>query len=486
MQIPILNGVYTGENADYKTSYPLNMMPVVQETGISQGYLRPVDGIVELSEGEYISRGAINWNGVEYRVMGKYLYSIAKDGTLTRIGSVGNDNDPVTMTYSFDLLAIASDSRLFYYYPDTVDDSAWEEYTLIVEADNYKLIEVTDEDLGTVNTIEWVDGYFMFTDGEYLVVTDLDDPTSVNPLKYGSSEIDPDPIENLHKLRNEIYAINRYTIEVFDNIGGSNFPFQRVDSAQIHRGSLGRHCSTVFGETIAFLGGGKNEAPAIYMGVAGQTQKISTREIDEILKQFTEAELSTAELETLNNKSQTFLWVRLRDRTLVYDLTTSTLVSEHVWHIMSSGALEYTPYRARDIIFCYDSWRVGDTESPKIGYLDDTLATHFGDVVPWEFSTKIIYNKSMGALVFKIELVALTGRITSDNEARISTSYSKDGRLWSQEKDIGAGFFGERLKRLVWWRQGYMSNMRMQRFKGDSNALIAVSRLEAQIEPLSR
>ena len=40
---------------------------VVQDTGISKGYLRPIEGIVELGEGEGKSRGAINWDGVHFR-----------------------------------------------------------------------------------------------------------------------------------------------------------------------------------------------------------------------------------------------------------------------------------------------------------------------------------------------------------------------------------------------------------------------------------
>jgi hypothetical protein len=98
------------------------------------------------------------------------------------------------------------------------------------------LVQVTDPDLGVVLDVVWVDGYFMTTDGEFLVVTELVDPTQVNPLKYGSSEVDPDPVVALLKLRNEVYALNRNTIEVFDNVGGLLFPFQRIDGAQIQKG----------------------------------------------------------------------------------------------------------------------------------------------------------------------------------------------------------------------------------------------------------
>lgn len=465
MQIPVISGVYTGANADYKTLYPLNMVPVIQDTGISKGYLRPVEGIVELGTGPGYSRGAINWNGVHYRVMGSKLCSITNDGSVTIIGDVDNNNKPVTMDYSFELLAIASAGKLYYY-------------------DGTDLVQVTDPDLGYVVTVAWVDGYFMITDGEFLVVTELTDPTSVLPTKYGSSEADPDPVTTLLKLRNEIYAVNRYTIEVFDNVGGTGFPFQRIESAQIQRGAIGDHSAVVYEDTIAFLGSGRNEAPAIYLGVNGQTQKISTREIDEMLLEHTEAELASVVLETLNDKSQAFLWVRLPNITVVYDLTASKAVGAPVWFRMSSGTTSTAPYRGRDVVYCYDKWQVGDTQSYRIGYLDNTISTHFGDPTRWEFATPIIYNSSNGAIFKKLELVALTGRNNGSSEPIISTSYSIDGRNWSQDQNINAGASGDRLKRLVWWRQGHMKSFRVQRFRGDSNAYLAVSRVEAELEPL--
>ncbi|MGB3465682.1 MAG: packaged DNA stabilization protein [Cyclobacteriaceae bacterium] len=466
MQIPILNGVYTAQNADYKTSYPLNMMPVVQDTGISAGYLRPVEGIVKTGEGPGISRGAINWNGKHYRVMGSKLCYIDSNNNVTIIGDVGNNNKRVIMDYSFDRLAIASNGNLFYY-------------------DNLSLIQVTDSDLGNVLDVVWVDGYFMTTDGTSLVVTELSDPTSVNPLKYGSSEIDPDPINGILKLRNEIYAVNRYTIEVFDNVGGELFPFQRINGAQVQRGSMGAFCSIVYESAIAFLGSGRNESPAVYLSSNASTVKISTREIDEIINSFTETELSNVVLETLNDKGHALLWIRLPDRTLSYDLVSSNLLGQPVWYQMSSGILNYSPYRAKDVIWCYDGWQIGDTESSNLGILNNDISSHFGNVIKWEFGTKIIYNGGKGLLIKMLELVALTGRTQGFNNPVISTSYSLDGRTWSQDRIINIGQAGNRLKRLVWWRQGHMKNTRMQRFTGDSNAYLAISRLEVDVEPLA-
>lgn len=465
MQIPVLNGVYTDGVADFRTSYPVNMVPVPKEQGISNGYLRPADGIVANGVGPGVSRGGINWNGVCYRVMGTKLTIVAADGSVSVLGDVGG-TDQVVFDYSFDRLGIASGGKLFYW-------------------DGLALTQVTDVDLGTVVDFCWVDGYFLSTDGEFLIVTELNNPLSVNPLKYGSSEADPDPINAVMKLRNEVYALNRYTIEVFDNVGGEFFPFQRVEGAQIQKGALGTFCSCTFADTIAFLGSGRNESPAIYVAANATTGKISTREIDEILAQYTEAQLQDVIFEVRNDKAHQHLWVRLPDQTLVYDASASQVLGEPVWFQLTTAVQGFAAYRAKDLVWCYDRWLIGDAVGPQIGYLTDAVSSHFGETVRWEFGTLVVYNEGRGAIFHELELVCLTGRVAFGKDPQISTSYSVDGETWSQDKYAKVGKQGDRLKRISWLQQGAMRNWRVQRFRGDSDAFISVARLEARLEALA-
>jgi hypothetical protein len=67
----------------------------------------------------------------------------------------------------------------------------------------------------------------------------------------------------------------------------------------------------------------------------------------------------------------------------------------------------------------------------------------------------------------------------------INTSYSVDGKNWSQNRSITVGKIGNTQKRLAWFQQGHMRNWRIQRFRGDSDAHVSFMRLEAQIEPLA-
>ena len=466
-QIPILNGIYTDNGPDFRTSYPVNMIPVPKSNGISEGFLRPADGLVANGTGPGVDRGGINWNGICYRVMGSKLVTVSSTGVITVLGDVGNNGLIVTMDYSFDRLAIASNEDLFYWSP------------------SLGLIQVTDPDLGIVLDVVWVDGYFMTTDGEFLIVTELSDPTQVNPLKYGSSEIDPDPVVALLKLRNEIYALNRNTIEVYDNVGGDLFPFQRIEGAQIEKGVVGTHACCVYLESIAFVGSGFNEAPGVYLGGNAKANKISTQEIDQILLEFTEAQLSTIKIEARNDKAHEHLYIHLPDRTIVFDASASQDLGQPVWFILTSSLVGLSKYRAQNLVYCYDKWLVGDPSNTNVGYMVSNISSHYGQKVRWEFGTTIVYNEGRGAIIQNLELVGLTGSAAYGIEPTINTSYSTDGQTYSQQKFINAGKTGQRAKRLVWFQQGWMRNWRIQRFQGTSDAHMSFARLEAAIEPLA-
>jgi hypothetical protein len=469
MQIQILNGIYADATPELRTAYPVNMVPVPKQSGISNGFLRPGDGIVANGTGPGIDRGGINWNGICYRVMGTKLVSVASNGAVTVLGDVGGPaNTLVTFDYSFELLAIASGGRLYFWDPAAST-----------------LTQNTDPDLGVVLDVVWVDGYFMTTDGESLVVTELSDPTQVNPLKYGSSEVDPDRVVALLKLRNEVYALNRNTIEVFDNVGGELFPFARIDGAQVQKGVIGTFACCVYSERIAFLGSGRNEAPGIYVGAAATTQKISTQEIDELLLTYTEAPLALVKMEARNDKSHQHLYVHLPDRTVVYDAAASEALGEQVWFTLTTTVVGFSQYRARNLVWAYDKWLVGDPQSSAIGYLVQDTGHHWGQQVRWEFGTIIAYNEGNGAIFNRLELVSLTGSVALGTNPQISTSYSTDGLAWSQDRSISVGTTGNTAKRLAWFQQGHMRNWRIQRFRGDSDAHVSFMRLEAQIEALA-
>jgi hypothetical protein len=469
-QVQILNGIYTDSGADFRRSYPLNLEAIPLEQGISKGYLRTAPGMVAFTEPALgADRGAINWLGICYRVIGDKLARVNSSGTIDYLGTVANDGKRAVMVNGFDRLAISSGGNL-YYWSTTIG-----------------LVQVTDSDLGTVLDVVWAAGYYLTTDGEFIVQTELDDPLQVNPLKYGSSEASPDPINSLLYVRNELIAINRYTVEYFDNIGGSGFAWQRIEGAMIPKGSIGTHASCYYLESFAFVGGGYNEGLSVYIAGPGQAVKIATREIETILEGYTQEQLAAVFIEARADKVQQLLCIHLPDQTLVYDYAATQAVGDPVWAVLASGASGDQAYRARNFVNCYGRWLFGDAQTLRIGYLTHQDARQFGDTVPWQFDTPLIYNEGRAVVVHDLELVRLPGRNTpSAQEATIFYSYTDDGLQWSNPRPSLKTSPGQASARTCWRRLGHMKQWRGLRFRGMNNpAPDAFARLEAVFEPLS-
>lgn len=461
--IPLLAGAYADNAADIRSSYPRNLEPRLMDSGISKGYLRAASGVTPQATGPGVDRGGINWNGICYRVMGESLVSVV-GSVVTVLGAVGGDA-PVSLDFSFDRISIASNLNLFYWDGDA-------------------LSQVTDPDLGPVIDAMWIAGYFMTTDGTSLVVTELSDPYSVNPLKYGSSEVDPDGILGLIKVRGEAYALNRYTIENFQNVGGNGFPFAANLSGLIPKGIVGTQAKDNFLETFAFVGSGHNEALSVYIAGAGQALSISTPEIDRELAELSDEQAASIEVESLTIDSEQRLYVHLPDKTLVYSHQATLANEGPVWHILAGGVLADQQYPARHFTLTDGRW-LGGSADGQVGYLDNAAETLFGDVAGWRFDASYVYNASKGGIIRSLELVGLPGHAPFGVNPTCFVSYTVDGETWSQERAISMGVAGDRRKR-VQWRPGWkFSNYIGLRFRGANTAMASWARLEADIEGLS-
>lgn len=458
-QIPLLRGIVATEAADFALSYPVNLEPVPTETGISKGYLRSLSGARATGSGPGTMRGAILWKSTLYAVMGTKFVSIAANGTVSTIGDVGGTG-PVALDYGFDRLGIQSGTALYYWNGTT-------------------LVKVTDPDLGSCLDMIWMAGYFVSTDGTSIVTTQLADPTQIDPNKYGSAESDPDPVAGLIRCRGELYAGGRYTIEVFNNVGGSGFPFQRSEGATIPKGWVGAKAKVLFGQTFAFCGSGRNEAVGIWLAGAGTATKLSTRAIDDELAKV--ADMSSIVLETRTSRDEQRLFVHLPDKTLVYLANASQATDQPSWSVAASGTNMDQPYRPRYATLAYGKWMVGDAAGPLVGELDDSVSAHFGQEAGWRFDTVLLANGGKGAIVHDLELVGLPGR---GGTGTAFLSFTEDGENWTQERACLLPTSGNRRGRVCFRPHKRMRNYLGARFRGAGDQLAGWASLEARIEPL--
>lgn len=558
MQLSIVSGIYTDMQANYRVSYPRNLVPVPKQTGMSAGYLRHAEGITQLTAAGAVSgadRGGFNWNGTCYRVIGSTLLSVDAKGVVTVLGDVGNDGKQVAFDRAFDFLIVGSASNLYYWATQplmTVQNaavsSAGTEYAvgdaitltndigLVVRGVSGagaitsvsvahgglsavagsvgpigqsfttgigtgalfnltwgqlpdKLYHVTTAALGPVVDTCWFAGYTVSTDGSNIIVTDLQDPSYVDPLKYGSSEYSPDPLVGLAVYRDELYVFNRYTTEVFDNVGGANFPFQVNEGAVVDKGTLSRTLKCKMAQRLWFVGSGANdgrgEATSVYSIFSGVAIKVATQEIEEVLTQYTEDQLTHAVLEAREDRVHQHLYLHLPDQTLVYDFAASEAMQLPVWFVLSSTASTYGAYRARNFVRCYNMWLCGDLYDSRIGYLDRTVATQYGAIVGHQFDVGLVYNESRGMTLRRLDLVGQTGLAgTPTADPTISLSYTRDaGKTYSIERFRRLGKQGDFTQRLMWLNVAYARQQLGLRFRGVTSALVSYARIDAQITP---
>lgn len=469
-QISILSGITGEAGVDIKASYPWNLIPVPRQSGVSSGYLRTAEGISRFDLGSPSvsgrGRASILWNGVAYWVIGSQLCIIKETGEVTAIGYVADDGLDAQMVYSFDRLAIAS-ARSLYYLKDGV------------------LSLVTDLDLGPVISLEWMDGYFTTTDGISIVVTELNDPAAVDPLKYGSSEADPDPIVRLIKIRQELLAVNRNTIETFNDVGGANFPFARNNGAIIEKGAVGTHMVCRFDQVVAFVGGGKNEPCSVYLGSGGNATKVATREIEDILATYTEAELSVGTAEYRMHRKHQDLVISLSRHTLVYDAAASLVMDTPVWYFLSSSIDFDGPLQGRHFLFAYNRWLMDDLIGPRIGELRSDIFTQYGIEVGWRFDTVLVFNDTNSAIVNSLELTGVPGRAELGTDPSCFLSWTQDGVTWGDERMISLGRNGQRAKRIAYRPKMKFENFMSFRYRGANAAVVSFMRLDAILEGLS-
>lgn len=457
--IPLLSGIENTESGDSITSYPVNLEPVPTKSGLSEGYVRAAQGATPFASGPGTDRGGIDWNGLQYRVMGTKLITVSQTGKITILGDVGSGGI-CSLAYGFDRLAINSGDRLYYWNGTT-------------------LTKVTDPDLGPVVDMLWFSGFYVTTDGTSIIVTQLSDPTQVDPLKYGSAEADPDMVEGLFKLRGELYALGRYTIQTFTNVGGAGFPFQANTAATVPVGVVGPRARCDFYQTLAFVGSGRGEATAVYLLDGGTALKISTRAIDDELAAVSDQ--SSIVVESRMSRDERRLLVHLPNKTLMYLANASRISGQSVWCVLASGSAGDQKYRLRNAVYSYGKWICGDTSSSNLGVLSDDDPSHFGDTVPWEFHTQFSYNEGKGAILHSVELVGMPGRGGKNPVAFLS--FTEDGETYTQERACSTGMRGNRMKRVQWRPHKRFWNYMACRFRGSGTAGWSVC--EANFEALN-
>jgi len=457
LPITIIKGDKVSSKTDYRDALHVNMYAVKRDILGAAGYMLCYPGLVQIGTGEGVDRGA-NYNErfeAQYRVSGESLINVNTAGTTSILGSVGG-TDQAAMPYSFNTQAVIANGNMFIYSP----------------GDGFQ--QITDSDLGSPIDGLWVDGYYFLTDGEYIYHTDIDDETSIDPLKFATAEFMPDPSLGLAKTQdNKVIVFGRYTMEYFVDIAQENFAFTRVETRAQKIGIVATHAKCEANGRWYITGGRKEEAVGVYIVGLGDTAKISTREIDKILAVYSEPDLADMRMEARMENDVYFIIVHLPNDTLCFNVNIATSLGKEVaWSILKSDTNGDNPYRAINGVFDARSGKFtyGDKYNTSIGVLDSSICTHYGDKVEWVLYSPFTYLE--GGSVDEIEIETIPGHNAVD-DATVAFSITYDGvtygteywTLYGEPNEYGQRFFLRRL--------GYVSDWAGFKFRGISESRMA-------------
>jgi Phage stabilisation protein. len=483
-QIPLASGTYTDVGAEFRTSYPRNLVPVIKNTGISKMFLRSAEGLTRFDVNAPVlsghDRGAIVWQGTCYRVIGTNFVSVSQTGAITVLGQLPDDGNPVAMArgYTNQGIGIISAKTLWFYTIQTP--------TAGVTLPAPKLQQCTDPNVGKPIDLLWIAGYFALCDGTTCYVTQLANQFTFNSQLFGNDSNSGDPLNALLKFRNELYMCNRYTIAVFDNVGGTGFPFTENPGATIQKGVIGPAAKTLTSQGFAFVGGAEGEAPSVWLSVGlGVATKIATREVEMLLGQYSEFQLYGSTLEYRAEKEQQFIYLQLQDYTLVYDVAGSQAAQQPIWFMLDSSADGNGAWRACHPVYCYGKFLFGDKLDQRIGFLDSTTATQYGANARWQFDTIFAHNQGHGFVVNSMELIGTFGHAALGEKDTMSMQYTSDGSIWSTPRYISMGAQGNTRQRAQWRPKHFFRNFRGYRFSGFNAAPISFAALQADGDPLA-
>lgn len=462
-RVPVALGFYKDESWTISSRDCLNFFPHIPESAtITDAALYGMSGIelAAIAGAGATNRGGHVMNGVPYVVNGDKLYTITYSEDINGNRTYGaTDISGIVQLFGSDRVFMADNGQeLIIVAPDYNNQfNAW-----IYTVDG-GLVQISDPDFdGPVLSVAFSDGYFAFPkkDSNKWFISDLRQGASYIATDFASAESDPDNINVLSPLRGLVYVFGSQTMEPYQNVGGAGFPYERVNSGIYKKGCYAASSVVEVNENLVWIGGGKNEQPAIWMSDGGQPAKLSPHSIDVLIFSGGMEKIRDAYAIKWAERGHSFVAFTVPDVcTVVYDF------ASQLWHVRNSTIItanpQYLPWRVSAILDAYSELIVADTLTSNIGIYSSNYFTEYGEEIRGSFTSIPIDNDGKPFSIYGVELLVQTGDVPlsgQGSEPYIRLSVSKDGgRTFLPEMPKLMGMTGNYLYRVAWGGLGRFS-----------------------------
>ena len=465
--IPFIKGDKVDNNTDYRDALPVNYYAVLRDIYDEKGYMLNYYGLSDFATGVGFSRGSI-WvarTGLDghYRVSGQSLIQINDNQSVTVLGTV-TGIDQASLTYSLNNLAIVADGKLYYYNP----------------TDGFR--QITDPHVGSPVDIVWADFRFVLTDGEFLFQSALLDEEEYEPLDFSGSDFQPDKIWGVGiNDDNELIAFNELTTEYFVNIGQDNFSYTRIQLKAVKAGIAGTHCKAEFKDKWYALTRRSNTQYQFSVIQSGSAESITSREIEKVLAKYTSDEIAQTVIEVFTKDAIIWMIAHLPNETLAYNESIAKAYGVNLaWSILKTDVFGDADYRGKDSTYDprFSKWIIGDKLSNRIGFLDDAVCTHYGEIVEGLLFTPILDLETLS--IDELKLKTIPG-ISPSNDATVFISRTDDMRIYSKEHTEQYGVSFDYNKNFTMRNLGYVRSETAFQIRTASRSRMAFTQLDVKV-----
>ncbi len=480
--LPVGQGSYESESKPLSAQRCLNIYPSSLETlTITDVAAFGTPGL-ELIEDAGISntnRGGIDFDGVPYFVNGDRLYRL--NLTFDALGAeIWELEDLAEIPGTERVSMAASGIQICIVIPEITA-----QFNTYILNTSDVLTQVSDGDFfGPAADVIFNRGFFLFINqaGDKLFKSALRDGLSYNALDFVAAESDPDKAVGLTEYRNQVIVFGTKTMEGFQIVGTADFPY--IPSGVVEKKGLTSVAALTEVEGRLFwLGAANREKPQILMYDGGIPQRISTRAIENAIKQYSAEQLEAVFSWDYSEDGSDFIAFTFPDTTFVYDLSTG------VWHDRQSKGDDNTlaAFRVSVIIEAYSFFLVADIFNGNIGRMSKDVATEYGVAIEREIIFPPFDNKGERTFVTLFELVAEVGvgllAPQQGDAANIGLSFSDNGaRTFNTPITLSLGLIGEYNHRPQWFNQGSFDRSRVYKLRISDPVTIAFYKAEVSIE----
>jgi len=373
------------------------------------------------------ARGSLLVGSVLYIISGNKAYSVTSAYVVTELTGTVGGTGPVFMARNMaatpDVLIVHSDGM------SQINTGA------------SSVSDFSDGDLPAVNSICWIDGYFIVTSAAGKAYQSGINATTFSSVDFTTAEADPDGLYRAVALGSDLLLMGAASIEFYGNAGNATgFAFSRGPVIPV--GLKGPYAvagfETGFSDNLIYVANDNTVRKQ-----EGYTPtKISTPELERLIEAVTD--VTTLEASVFTAAGHAFWVLSCADWTWVYDVSTGN------WHERQSYGSDL--WRGRFGVNAWDKWFVFDRDSEKVFQVSATTKLEDDQPLVWglrstqahRFPGRAFIKRASFDFVVGVGIDAGIDPIESDPVVRIR--WSDDGGYnWSEWLTRSLGTQGQQI-----------------------------------------